>query len=339
MKAYEELTEHGKKLRLRKVIEEGLKQYDLEIQTYSFFEEATNMLYKLVAKDGTKFMLKIFDELSSTLEDNLVEAFMIDACRDGSDVPVPEVIPASNGDEVISVESKYTQKPKRLIIYKWLEGIELDSHETNDDFYAVGQQMAKLHIATEGLEVPGHINPKRFDKVYYFKDEKAVYHEDKYKAFCSDVYMEMMDTIVPFVDEYLADLFKKDGMQLIHGDMNPWNLMKNGNVVSVIDFEDSSYGYAIQDLAITLFYYKYDENFDYHVVKEMLLEGYASVRALPSFTEYDLELIMIARRLNFLNYILLVSDDPKEYIETNLKRVTDALKALGLEFPYMERMS
>ncbi len=330
MKAFKDLTPQGKKLRLRKVIEIGLKSYDLDIVGFHFFEEATNMLYKCLASDGSLYMLKIFDEINSTYEDNLVEVFMIDTLRDRSDVFLPEVVAAKDGQEIIRVESKYTDIPKRMVIYKWVSGQPFDEHETMEGFYALGQTMAKMHKATTGLKVPKHLNPKRFDKVYYFKDEKAVYHEEKYKAFVTDAFKETMDKLVPYTDAYLAKLFKEDGMQLIHGDLNPWNIMIADDKIKIIDFEDTSYGYALQDIGIALFYYRFDENFVYEDVKDMILKGYQSVSPLPDMTNDDLEMIILARRLNFMNYILLIDDNPKEYMELNLKRVKKMMKEMNI---------
>ncbi len=331
MKVYDDLSPQGKKLRLRKVIEIGLKSYDLDIVQFHFFEEATNMLYKCLASDGSLYMLKIFDEINSTYEDNLVEVFMIDTLRDHSDLFLPEIIAARDGQEIVSIESKYTDTPKRMVIYKWVSGISFDGNETLDGFYALGQSMAKMHMATAGLRVPDSLFPKRFDKVYYFKDEKAVYHEEKYKAFVSDEFKEIMDKLVPYTDTYLANLFKKDGMQLIHGDLNPWNVMIDDGNISVIDFEDTSYGYAVQDIGITLFYYRFDENFVYQDLKDKLFEGYRSVCPLPEMSEEDIEMIILARRLNFMNYILLISDDPKEYIDINLKRVKIVMEEMDIK--------
>lgn len=99
----------------------------------------------------------------------------------------------------------------------------------------------------------------------------------------------------------------------------------------MIDYEDVALGYASEDIAVVLFYYRYDERFDFEEVKKNFYSGYESVRALPEFTERELEIFMLARRLNFMNYILLVSDDPKAYIERNVKRIQEVVKSLGLE--------
>lgn len=41
---------------------------------------------------------------------------------------------------------------------------------------------------------------------------------------------------------------------------------------------------------------------------------------------------MIARQVNFLSYILEISDDPGDYIEKNLKRIKTYKKKIGITF-------
>jgi hypothetical protein len=53
----------------------------------------------------------------------------------------------------------------------------------------------------------------------------------------------------------------------------------------------------------------------------LVFEGYSSFKKLPDFSEYELELLIAARRVNFLNYVLLVDDEPKEYIQTSIARI------------------
>jgi len=65
-------------------------------------------------------------------------------------------------------------------------------------FYMVGKIMAKLHLQTERIEIPDFITPKRWDKVFYYEGEKAVYRDEKNPEFISEKTMDVMDRIIPF---------------------------------------------------------------------------------------------------------------------------------------------
>ncbi len=323
MKKYNELTELGKKRRMHSVAKEAIKQYDISPKSISYITEETNIFYKVIDESGTKYALKIFQEESSKIEDNLAEVFLIKKVAENSDITVPEVVLSSSGDSIVWVEHDGFDIKKRVAVFRWLEGKEIDGRENDGYFTKLGEYMAKLHNATEDIVVPTDIYPKKWDKVFYYREEVPVYKEEMYQKYLSDEYHEVMDFMIPYLNDKLSGYYKNSSPQLLHADLNPYNVWTYKNEIRIIDFEEAMYGLPIHDLAISLFYYKYDQNFDYKNVYDLLLKGYSCVKQLPDFEEFDIEVLMIARRVNFLNYALLVMDDPKEYAETNIKRVKE----------------
>jgi Ser/Thr protein kinase RdoA (MazF antagonist) len=158
---------------------------------------------------------------------------------------------------------------------------------------------AKLHKATEGIVIPSNIHSKKWDKVFYYRDEVPVYREDKYQQFVDQEYHEVMDYIIPYLDKKLQNYYITASAQLIHADLNPYNVWTYKDEIRVIDFEEAMYGLPVHDFAISLFYYKYDDKFDYPKVYDLLFEGYKKERKLPEFSERDIELFITARRVNF----------------------------------------
>jgi Ser/Thr protein kinase RdoA (MazF antagonist) len=174
---------------------------------------------------------------------------------------------------------------------------------------------------------------KVWDKVFYYKGEEAVYKKEEYQKFLSKEYHEEMDKIIPFLNKELSSYYEKytDHIQFIHADLNPWNVKLYGSELRLLDFEEAMLGLPIHDFAIMLYYYDYDEAFDFELVKKLYFQGYERVRNLPVFTDYDLDLLMTSRRVNFLNYILQISEDPKSFIETSIPRVKDFISKYGIK--------
>lgn len=321
MKQYSELTKLGKIRRLRKVVLLALEKYDIDVNKFEYLTEATNIFFKLTDKNGIRFAIKIFQEESSKIEDNLAEVYFIKQVQKNSDIIVPNVVKSKDNEYIISIDSKYTDITKRIAIYEWIEGYDLDGHESNERFYQLGQMCAKLHNATKSLTLPNNIHPKKWDKVFYYRDEKPVYKEKKYQQFLNDNYHKVMDFIIPYLNNKLNEFYDNVQPQLIHADLNPFNVKILKDEMRIIDFEEAMYGTPLQDFSIMLFYYRYDKNFNYEEVKKYFFDGYSSINQLPIFSEYDIELFINARTANFLNYALLIFDNPTEYVNRNIPRV------------------
>jgi len=92
MKKFDELTYLGRIRRCRKIIVEGLKQYDMKVASLSFLEEATNVFYKMTDENGNKYAIKIYQELSSDMNDALVEMYFLNEVSKSTDILVPQPV-------------------------------------------------------------------------------------------------------------------------------------------------------------------------------------------------------------------------------------------------------
>lgn len=303
----------------------AIDRYDFKLKDLYFLAEETNILYKLTDTKGNTFLMKIFQENSSTLEDNHLEVYLMNLVSKRGGISIPSILPAADGSEIQEIKIDEGRSPVRVAIYSWLEGEDLDGNENEDRFIQLGELTARLHVATYGEKVPETFSPKRWDNVFYYKEDKMVYKQSEYQRYLSKEYHEVMDTIIPYLNSRLSEYYQMNerDLQLIHSDLNPWNVLVNGNEMHIIDFEDTLLGLPLHDIAILLYYYRFEEKFKYDNVKQLFFKGYEKIRPLPEFTEFDLDLLMTARRVNFLNYILLVSEDPSNFIEKNLLRVKE----------------
>jgi len=304
---------------LKKVAERALLDYDIEYKEIEFLVEETNVFFKIKASDETQYALKIFQEESTDLNDNKAEIFFLSNLKN---IETPVVILNKYSEGITIVDSELTEIPKRVAVYSWLQGEDFDGKETPDNFQKLGRLAAQLHVQTAEFTIPKTIHPKKWDKVFYYPDEKAVYKQEKYRKNITEQTIEIMDKIIPILNEKLANLYNGQQPQLIHADLNPWNVKIYNDKLRVLDFEEAMFGLPIHDLAIIFFYYKNDKNFNYEEVKANVIKGYNEVFPERVFDDETLDMLMIARRVNFLNYSLYLEDAPEEYMKrsTNLIR-------------------
>lgn len=303
----------------------AVANYNFKLQEIKFLAEETNILYKLTDDKGNPFILKIYQEDSCSLENILMEVYMMELVSQKGEVSVPFIMTAKDGSKIQEIKIDEDSEPKQVVVYSWLEGKELDGNENEERFVQLGELTAKLHNATYGATVPKTFSPKRWDSVFYYHQENVVYKDSKYQHFLTKEYHDIMDKIIPYLNHQLSSYYQKneENLQLIHSDLNPWNILVHEKAMHVIDFGDILLGLPQHDIAILLYYYRYEEEFNYKEVQQLFFKGYERVRPLPMFEEFDLELLMTARRVNFLNYILTVSEDPSNFIEKSLLRVKE----------------
>lgn len=308
----------------------SLEQYAIQPTTVDFFIEETNVFYSVYCSEE-RYMLKIFEEASSDIHDNLAEVYFINQVAEKTDIVVPQVLPNKKGEDITFVLDEATGETRRTALYTFIEGEPLYQHETTEWFHKLGQTTATLHNLSESLVLPNHLHPKRWDKVFYYHDEVAVYHKEQYDQYFTKEDRNLLDRFIPYLNKELNDLYKDRISFIIHGDLNPWNVFIHEDSIRLIDFEEAMDALEVHDLAILLFYYRYDNNFNYQEVKEAVFKGYKTVRNLPHITDYQLDMLIMARTTNFINYVLLIWEDPKEYITSRLDRIREFLSQYNIQ--------
>ncbi len=323
MKPYEELTPAGKKRRLRILALLALEHYEIQITSLEYYMEQTNIFFSLTDNNGKKYALKIFREETTTLQDNLAEIFLLDEVKKNSELTIPNVIKTRDNQSIVVISSPFFDTPKRVAIYSWLDGVLFVNNETPERFYNLGAAVAKLHIATEHTAIPSDMNLRRWDNIFYFNGGKTVYKEKQYKHIIDDNFLKVMDFIVPYLNSRLEQYYRNSNLQIIHGDLNPWNVLINDEEIRFIDFEDNIIGLPFHDFGVMLFYYKYSNRLNYSEICEHFYKGYSSVKHLPAFTEYDIDLLITARFVNFFNIVLMLNRNAQEFCLTRIKRVEE----------------
>jgi Ser/Thr protein kinase RdoA (MazF antagonist) len=123
----------------------------------------------------------------------------------------------------------------------------------------------------------------------------------------------------------IDSLYRDHQAQIIHADLHGWNVMWHDGELAVFDFDDCGIGLPIQDLAVAIYYLDTPEQ------DAALKEGYASVAPLPEYSESQMQMFMIQRRIILLNYLYETSNEEHralipEYLEESLRRVSKFLK-------------
>lgn len=304
-----------KHLDLRVIAEKALSTYDIQVGHLQLFSEDAATIFIVLSSDQQKYALKIYENQSSSFQDNQVELYLMERIQQDGRVAIADLLYNRQGQSLVSIKDEHSGQTFRLALFKWLEGKALKGNESKEKIQVLGKALACMHAATEQAEIPPDILPRRWNQVFYYRDETPIYHLPAYSQELEESQIAMLDRVIPQLNDRLAAIYtRKEKPQLIHADVNPWNVRFGADGLSILDFEDAILGFPLHDLAILLYYYRNEPSLSYPEVKEYLYTGYQNMRALPDHTEEDLEWLWMARKVNFVNYVLSLEEDYQEFL-------------------------
>ncbi|MBT3314843.1 MAG: phosphotransferase [Anaerolineae bacterium] len=325
MKPYEELTFRGKILRLRKLCIKALENYLIDVARVRYLTTESTTMFRVDTTDGSKYVIRLYSEFDSSLAENQTEMFWLAALARDTDLRVVESVARKDGDYITFVSMEGIPNEKRCALYKWVPGVQLAEHISPKNYEQFGQIVAQMHNHAEGLELPNYVQPKRWDKVFYFPDEPVVYNTPEYTSLFTAEQLSTLETTIDRVSPFLAGMYRDSHPFIIHGDLHYWNVHISRGKLHIIDFEDMVFGFPLQDIAISFYYLRNRK--DYKTLTDAFLAGYARERNLPPFNERDLHLLWMARMANFVNYVAHMDEpeDAKPFIESRCRELGEFL--------------
>jgi Ser/Thr protein kinase RdoA (MazF antagonist) len=274
-------------------------------------------------------VLRIYSDEETTLRENQAEMFWLGALIRDTDIKVTEPVARRDGDYITIASAPGVPGERRCVLFKWIPGRTLENYLNPSNYYKYGQVLAKLHNHASTLKpLPAHINPKKWNKVFYYPDEPVVYNEPAYAHLFPNERIEILEEVIQRANQVFEELFADlDTQILLHGDLHFWNVHLYRGDLYVIDFEDILLGYPVQDVAVTLSYGRRRDG--YQAWKAAFKQGYTSIRPWPSENERIMETLIAARSVMFINYVARISSSPGEYIDGRCKDLEKYIKTYG----------
>jgi len=217
-----------------------------------------NSNYVLFLNDGTKLVLKIWNEQS--IEE--VEYLLLMTCYlANNDVPTPHPIIFNNGKYIIiKNELAWTLLP-------FIEGQWLESNHSS--LYSLGRIQASMHLIKppKGLKENFSMGSMLFEKIFSVAEENNHWTD----------FIKMLKTESSIIIDKIGNLPKG----VIHGDLFPDNVLGSKiQVNSILDFEEVCHGILAFDLVMTFVGFGWENGESVPERWGSLLDGYQSIRKL-----------------------------------------------------------
>ncbi len=302
VKHYNLLTLKGKARRLRKMAIKALQDFDLDVKAVRLVSNEQNSIFRVDTHDKQKFILRVcIPDAGHSLDHINSEMMFLNYLSQQTLLSTPIPIKTKLGKWVTTVATDDIPQPRHCVVFSWVNGVDLADRRSPATWEKFGALSATLHKLAENYTPPKDFDILTYDNVFPFNEDCVLFDDANKQHFSAEEFSVIQDA-VNRVETEIRDLYREaSGLRVTHGDLHQWNVRIARGKLSPIDFEDIMWAYPIQDIATTLYYNRFEENYD--ALFSSFKSGYSSITEFPEQYEGEVETHMLARRFNLLNYI------------------------------------
>ncbi len=299
---------------------ELLKAYGINDAKVSCINFEFNATFAVESDSGIKYALRININSTRTVENMQAEVQWVRHLNRTSGINTPTPIATLKDQYIVSGLHADSGQTLYGVMYSWLEGEEIGDEPTMEQLHEVGRAIARLHQESTDFALTGDNALPTFND-FFWSTEDFLFSE---KSELSDQDRGLLEQARDEIMRYTDELYQSSPVHIIHADFHGWNLMWDEGQLSIFDFDDCGFGVEAQDLAVALYYLDTPEQ------DAALLNGYRSIKPLPTYSELAMKALQLQRRLLLLNYLFETKNqEHKEmlpaYLEKSLERVSTFL--------------
>ncbi len=265
----------------------------------------TNAVFSVTNEDS-RFILRLHAPGRVTERRLRSELTWLRAIRWQTDLLAPFPLPASDGryfttcwpPMLPSVDSVH------CVLFERIAGVIKSARElSSEDVCRIGRYIGRLHCEAQ-IDLPVDFHRPRLDFEGLFGVDSPYYSANERGAI-SDEQRKVFDAVAQRVGLAMENLDREgENFGLIHADLLAKNVIFAGDLVAALDFEFSSWGYFLYDLAPLLWQLKGERAADYTQLEADFWSGYVSVRSEASDQREYLEDFIAARQLAACRWLL-----------------------------------
>ena len=291
--------------RLARLAGRAVAAWDFPAPRIALLKYRENAVFAVTAADGRRGVLRVHRPgYRSDLDIRSEIAWMRALAAAG--VPTPPILATRSGDVLVTVAVEGVPEPRQCDLMGWVDGQPPGSLEAGvaaSDvavralYRDVGTLAAHMHAVATRWQRPQPFSRPSWDADTLVGERPAFGPFWELPAL-DDAQRDVALAARDRVRARLAALGPADA--LIHGDLVPDNILVEGAVTRVIDFDDFGWSWPGMELATSIFPLQISGGFDAGL--EGFLAGYRGIRPFP---ERDLALLpelLIARGLSYLGW-------------------------------------
>lgn len=299
------LAQEEQVARLARLAERALAAWRLPAPRVALLKYRENAVFSVTASDGRRAVLRVHRPRYRSDTDIRSEVAWMRALA-AAGVPTPAVIETRGGDVLATVAGDGVPEPRQCDLIAWVDGKPPGSLEAgvaaSDEavralYREVGALAGRMHAHAARWKRPEPFSRPSWD-VETLVGDRPTFGRFWELAALDDAQREILIAARDRVRGRLIGLGPADA--LIHGDLVPDNILVDGPVTRVIDFDDFGWSWVSFELVTSLFPLQISGGFDAGLTG--FLEGYRSVRPFPKRELALLPELLVARALSYLGW-------------------------------------
>ena len=330
MRDFYELTDAGRGRRLRRVAEVALAAYDLDVTRVRLIAQDSNATFRLDTSRGESWALRVGIGGPIAHPEAQVRAEMawLESIAMETDLDVPRPVRTLDGELLTVVSADGVPEPRNCVVFSWLPGPLMADRLTAENLASFGAFTARLHRhgssfrPPPGFTAPTYDQPLPFDEPHLLFEED---HGDLMRPRRRRVYGEALEVVTAAIGR----LQSAQPMQVLHGDLHMWNVKVYRRRIAAFDFEDLMWGWPVQDLATTLYYFWGEDQFD--TSWDAIRRGYETVSPWPD-SGGEVARFIAGRTLVIANTVLIQPEwrhEAPAVLERGERRIRAMLQRVG----------
>lgn len=295
MSGVRRLTWRGFQRAQHRLALEMLGEYGIQPEHFRLVSSSTNFIYSLSHK-GERLILRLAFPGWRTFENARAEAAWLDALARDTDIPVPKLIPTSDGSPVCRNGDRHA------VLMTRLPGMLLSRRLTEANLRLMGELFAKLHLHAAAWQRPAEFPAQIFSRFLSRGEPEALFAENRLGDY-DPRDLSRIRAAAERVNAHYAALDPAD-LRVIHCDLWHDNIKLHRGVLAPFDFEDTILGYRLHDIAMAML--DLAEDLGVEAYYDRLLPAFRSgYEGLLPWPDGHLELLQIGRMLWKLNWVAM----------------------------------
>jgi len=260
----------------------AMAAFGLDVADIAPLSHSENVVLALTTTNDKRFAIRLHRPGYNSIAEMNSEVQFVESLRRFG-VPVPTATPLTAGGHYTPVDVAGIEH--QVGVVEWVRGeplggpLDAGGPSLVSHYRRIGELAAQIRLHNQSWQAPAGFTRRRWDAAGLVGEAPSwgrFWEVDLLTDAQRSVFSQARDRLIGVLDAIPLD---DNHFGLIHSDLHLGNVMADGTDLTIIDFDDSGYGYFVHELAVALHPMVGEDDFD--AALDSLVEGYRSVYPLP----------------------------------------------------------